>query len=30
MSAIMPRIKGCFDGKEANRIVREELAARTG
>ena len=26
MSAIMPRIKGCFDGKEANRIVREELA----
>lgn len=25
MKAIMPRIKGCFDGKEANRIVREEL-----
>jgi uncharacterized protein YqeY len=29
MSVIMPRIKGCFDGKEANRIVREELAARS-
>lgn len=28
MGVIMPRIKGCFDGKEANRIVREELAAR--
>ncbi len=28
MSVIMPRIKGCFDGKEANRIVREELAGR--
>lgn len=27
MGAIMPRIKGCFDGKQANRIVREELAA---
>lgn len=27
MGVIMPRIKGCFDGKEANRIVREELAA---
>ncbi len=25
MSAIMPRIKGSFDGREANRIVREEL-----
>lgn len=25
MSRIMPRIKGVFDGKEANRIVREEL-----
>lgn len=25
MGAIMPRIKGRFDGKEANRIVREEL-----
>ena len=29
MGVIMPRIKGCFDGKEANRIVREELAARS-
>ncbi len=25
MKAISPRIKGRFDGKEANRIVREEL-----
>lgn len=25
MGAVMPRIKGRFDGKEANRIVREEL-----
>ena len=25
MGAIMPRIKGRFDGSEANRIVREEL-----
>ena len=25
MSAIMPRIKGRFDGKEANRIAREAL-----
>lgn len=25
MGAIMPRIRGRFDGKEANRIVREEL-----
>jgi len=25
MGAIMPRIKGVFDGREANRIVREEL-----
>lgn len=25
MGRIMPRIKGVFDGKEANRIVREEL-----
>lgn len=25
MSVLMPRIKGCFDGKEANRIAREEL-----
>jgi uncharacterized protein YqeY len=29
MGMVMPRIKGCFDGKEANRIVREELAAVT-
>lgn len=27
MRAISPRIKGRFDGKEANRIVREELGA---
>ncbi|MFO7892356.1 MAG: GatB/YqeY domain-containing protein [Longimicrobiales bacterium] len=25
MGALMPKIKGRFDGKEANRIVREEL-----
>ena len=25
MGALMPRIKGRFDGKDANRIVREEL-----
>ena len=25
MSALMPKLKGRFDGKEANRIVREEL-----
>lgn len=25
MGALMPRIKGRFDGREANRIVREEL-----
>jgi len=25
MGQIMPKIKGVFDGKEANRIVREEL-----
>lgn len=25
MGRLMPRIKGRFDGKEANRIVREEL-----
>jgi uncharacterized protein YqeY len=25
MGAIMPRIKGNFDGREANRIAREEL-----
>jgi uncharacterized protein YqeY len=28
MGRIMPRIKGAFDGKEANRIVREELEAK--
>jgi len=27
MGAIMPKIRGRFDGKEANRIVREELAS---
>lgn len=26
MGSLMPRIKGRFDGREANRIVREELA----
>ena len=26
MGELMPRIRGRFDGKEANRIVREELA----
>ena len=26
MGRLMPQIKGRFDGKEANRIVREELA----
>lgn len=26
MSRIMPALKGRFDGKEANRIVREELS----
>jgi uncharacterized protein len=25
MAAVMPRLKGRFDGREANRIVREEL-----
>jgi uncharacterized protein len=25
MSAVMPALKGRFDGREANRIVREEL-----
>jgi hypothetical protein len=25
MASLMPRIRGRFDGKEANRIVREEL-----
>jgi uncharacterized protein len=27
MGKIAPRIKGVFDGKEANRIVKEELGA---
>lgn len=27
MGQLMPRIRGRFDGKEANRIVREELGA---
>lgn len=27
MGSLMPRIRGRFDGKEANRIVREELGA---
>jgi uncharacterized protein len=27
MGRLMPRIKGRFDGKEANRLVREELEA---
>lgn len=27
MGRLMPRIQGRFDGKEANRIVREELSA---
>jgi len=27
MGQMMPRIRGRFDGKEANRIVREELAS---
>jgi uncharacterized protein YqeY len=26
MGRIMPQIRGRFDGKDANRIVREELA----
>lgn len=26
MKAVMPRVKGQFDGKELNRIAREELA----
>jgi len=25
MGQLMPRIQGRFDGREANRIVREEL-----
>lgn len=28
MGRVMPRIKGVFDGKEANRIVKEELEKR--
>lgn len=28
MASLMPKIRGRFDGKEANRIVREELAGR--
>jgi len=28
MATLMPKIRGRFDGKEANRIVREELASR--
>ena len=28
MGQLMPRIRGRFDGKEANRIVREELEGR--
>ena len=27
MGKIMPKLKGAFDGKEANRIVKEELEA---
>jgi uncharacterized protein YqeY len=27
MGSLMPKIRGRFDGKEANRIVREELGA---
>lgn len=27
MGEVMPRIRGRFDGKEANRIVRDELAS---
>ena len=27
MGELMPRIRGRFDGKEANRIVREEMAS---
>ena len=29
MGQVMPRIRGRFDGKEANRIVREELLDRS-
>ena len=28
MGKIMPKIKGAFDGKEANRIVKEELEGK--
>jgi uncharacterized protein YqeY len=28
MGVLMPKIRGRFDGKEANRIAREELAGR--
>lgn len=28
MGQLMPRIRGRFDGKEANRVVREELEGR--
>ena len=28
MGRIMPKIKGAFDGKEANRIVKEELEGK--
>jgi uncharacterized protein len=28
MGKIMPKLKGAFDGKEANRIVKEELEAK--
>ena len=27
MKAVMPRVKGRFEGKELNRVVREELGA---
>lgn len=27
MGVVMPRLKGAFDGREANRIVREELGS---
>ena len=28
MGRVMPKIRGRFDGKEANRVVREELGDR--
>ena len=28
MGQVMPKVRGRFDGKEANRVVREELAGR--